>query len=193
MGRLEDSLAAVARLVASLESAEPTLVAIDGMAGSGKSTLTAAYSRAHPDVVVIHGDELFGPEVRNWRAWTAEQGYQRFADHADLERYVLVPLRAGEPATFGSYDWSRRGWAGSRRVQPQGVVMIEGGYLLKPRLRCYWDASIFVAAPPQTRRDRLAAREEGDPGWTEHWAAAEEHYLAVDRPDIAADLVVRGW
>jgi hypothetical protein len=39
---------------------------------------------------------------------------------------------------------------------------------------------------------RASARGENDAGWIARWAAAEDHYEAVERPAEAADLIVDG-
>jgi len=171
----------------------PVLVGIEGMGGAGKSHLAGLIAAARSDVTVVHGDDFYGPEERDWRSWTPEQGYQRYFDHGRLEAEVLRPLHRGEPGRFQRYDWDARELNGMVNVPAEGVVVVEGVYVLRPRLRRYWDLSALVSTPRGERQRRLYARGENDPGWIERWTAAEDHYLSVDPPEAVADLVVRGY
>jgi len=169
------------------------LACIEGPGGSGKSTLADRMDQARPGVVtVVHGDDFYGPEERDWRTWTAEEGYLRYFDHRRLERELLQPLRRGDIARFRRYDWSTNSLDGLVEVRPCGVVLVEGVYLLRAYLRPYWDFAIYVDTPREVRMMRANARDENDAGWIARWAAAEDHYDAVERPAEAADLIVDG-
>jgi uridine kinase len=169
-----------------------TLVCVEGLGGSGKSTLAEALVDARPDMQLVHGDDFYGPEGRDWRSWAPHEGYERYFDHRRLERELLQPIRRGDVARFRRYDWSSNALDGWIEVQPRGVVLVEGVYLLRDWLRPYWDFSVYVAAPRHVRLSRAYARGENDEGWIERWAAAEDYYVAVERPADAADIVVPG-
>jgi hypothetical protein len=91
------------------------------------------------DVVLGHGDEFYGPEQGDWRSWSPEQGYERYFDHERLECDLLRPLRFALPAHFQRYDWANNVLDGWTTLEPQGIVLVEGVYLLRPRLRAHWD------------------------------------------------------
>jgi uridine kinase len=180
--------------VARCATEEPILVAVDGLAGSGKSTIAGALPAElegrHVSVVPV--DEFYEPDVRAWRGWTARQGYERHFDHIRVERELLQPLRHRTPARYAAFDWTHRTGGGTRRVDPVGIVVVEGVFLLRPRLRGYWHASIWVAAPREVREHRLRQRAHGDAEWINQWMRAEDHYIDVDDPARAASLVVAG-
>ncbi|MEP6528115.1 MAG: AAA family ATPase [Nocardioidaceae bacterium] len=180
------------RLV-SATSGRLTLACIEGLGGSGKSTLAATLVDARPDIQLIHGDDFYGPEGRDWRSWVPREGYERYFDHRRLERELLQPIQRGDIARFRRYDWASNALNGWIEVQPHGVVLVEGVYLLRAWLRPYWDFSVYVATPRHLRLSRAYARGENDAGWIERWAAAEDYYEAVERPSEAADLVVPGY
>ena len=170
------------------------LACIEGPGGSGKSTLADGIAQACPGLVtVVHGDDFYGPEDRDWPRWTAEEGYLRYFDHRRLERELLQPLRRGETARFRRYDWSTDSLDGLLEVRPCGIVLVEGVYLLRRYLRRYLDFSIYVDTPREVRLARASARGENDAGWIARWVAAEDHYDAVERPAAAADLIVDGF
>jgi len=90
--------AAARTLLAALPTpvaSKPVLACIDGPSASGKSTLAAAVARAAEQVTLVHGDDFYGPEQRDWRSWTAEEGYLRVAQLVDLAS--LVPEHRTQP------------------------------------------------------------------------------------------------
>ncbi|MEJ7630742.1 MAG: hypothetical protein WKF54_14230 [Nocardioidaceae bacterium] len=188
------SAASVEVALALIESTQirPALVAVDGLGGAGKSSLAAAIAERRTDVNVIHGDDFYGPEERDWLDWTPAQGYERYFDHQRLEDELLGPVMRGATAHFQRYDWDRKTLGGWETVDSVGVILLEGVYLLRPRLRPYWDASIFVDAPRSLRHRRLRARGENDAEWIARWMRAEDHYERVAQPRQAADLVIDG-
>ena len=195
----------VDRVVEHLRTVEPDelrLVCIEGPGGAGKSTLAAAVAarcRAqHPaHITVVHGDDFFGPVERRWldghtpRQESPSDGYGVFA-HARLRRELLDPLRAGERARYQRYEWASDSLAEWLSAPPQGLVLVEGAYVLRRHLRHYWDEALFVRTPPSVRHARLHARRQNASGWIERWVAAEDAYLAAEDPAAAADLIVDG-
>ncbi len=174
-------------------SERSVLVCIEGLGGAGKSTLAEAVVRTRPDITLVHSDDFYGPEERDWRSWTPRQGYDRYFDHRRLEDQVLRPLRGGRGARFQRYDWASNlldGWA---EVTPLSVVIVEGVYLLRPRLRPYWDVAVYVETPREIRQRRLHARGENDDGWIARWTAAEDYYQQIHPPAQAADMIVNGF
>lgn len=172
----------------------PQLICIEGLGGAGKSTLATMIQRRYPSrIQVISGDDFYGPEARDWRSWSPRKGYLRYFDHRRLERQLLRPLRAGAVARFQRYDWPSNTLADWVEVRPEGLIVVEGVYLLRRRLRRYWDYSVYVDTPREVRLARMHARGENDPEWIERWAAAEDYYVRVERPSAHADLVVNGF
>jgi uridine kinase len=194
---MEPSSAAVEVVVerlARLPGRSPTLVCLEGLGGAGKSTLSAAVVAASlGDIVVVHGDDFYGPEQADWRSWSPEEGYERYFDHERLEHQLLRTLKSATPARFQTYNWTTNALDGWTTVAPQGIVLVEGVYLLRSRLRDYWDFAIYVDTPRDLRQDRLFARGENDDGWISSWAAAEDYYERLECPAAAADLVVKGF
>jgi uridine kinase len=189
---MNESAAHVLDRLPSATSGSLTMVCIEGLGGSGKSTLAAALVSARPDMQLVHGDDFYGPEEWNWRSWAPREGYERYFDHRRLERELLQPLRRGDVPRFRRYDWRTNALNGWIEVQPHGVVLVEGVYLLRNWLRPYWDFAVYVSTPRHLRLSRAYARGENDEGWIQRWAAAEDYYEAVERPAEAADFVVPG-
>jgi uridine kinase len=172
----------------------PLLVGVDGPGGSGKSTLARRLVERLDQAAVVEGDDFYRdlPEGRR-TALDAAAGYEQYFDWERLREQVLTAVRAGRPVLrYQRYDWERArlgGWV--ERPMP-AVVVVEGVYTLRPQLAGLVDLGVFVTTDRATRLRRQRDRGENPEEWIGRWMAAEDHYLAVARPEQAADLVVRG-
>lgn len=176
--------------LAELPAVRP-VVGIDGPGGSGKSTLAQHLAERLPGCSVVHGDDLFLPSaVRPERDFAAGGQF----DLARLRDQVLAPARAGHAARYQVYDWELDGLAEWEEVPAVGPVLVEGVYCTEARLRGLYDVRVYCGADRAVRLARALARD-GDHMrrlWTEVWMPAEDAYLAGQRPDGHADLVLDG-
>lgn len=88
------------RLAATLRALPPScgpvrLIAVDGHAGSGKSTFAARLAEALGQAPVLHLDDLASHDALF--DWTAR-----------LREQVIDPLSRGESARYEPYDWNAR-------------------------------------------------------------------------------------
>ena len=174
----------------SSESRRPLLICIDGFGGSGKSTL-AAEIRGVPGVsAVVEGDDFYGPADTDWAGFSPQEGYERFFDHERLAREVLRPLRRSEATRYQRYDWQRNALGEWVELRAEGVVVVEGVYMLRPQLREFWDLSIFVETPWPLRLDRQISRGENTEDDIRLWTDAEKYYERTVEPATHADLVL---
>ncbi|GAA2532044.1 hypothetical protein [Pilimelia columellifera] len=159
------------------------LVCVDGPSGAGKSSLTAALATALGEatgrpVPVVCLDELLDGWDDLPTMWPR------------VERLVLSPVRAGQPACFRAFDWSVGRFRGPTRVVPAaGVLIIEG--VGAARARAEATLTVLVTADPVTRHARARRRDQP----TSHaalrrWWRDEERYLAADGVAQAADRVI---
>jgi uridine kinase len=166
----------VIELVAAATPGRPfTFVGIGGRGGAGKSTLAARIDGAQ----VVSTDEF----------WDGE-GFEL----SRLRAEVFEPLLAGRTAEYASWDWVARRPGGIHRVEPSGIVVVEGVCALHRMFREDYDVRVWVEAPYETRLARGIARdgEEARSTWVEHWMPAEDRYVQRDDPIACADLVVDG-
>lgn len=190
MGARDAVLNALAALPRSIP---PTLVAIDGGGGAGKSSLAAALAAHLEPCTVVAIDDFYVPASAAARAaLSPEQGYQRYFDWDRLRTQVLEPLRTGRPARYQRYDWGSERLEDWLVVDPEGTVLVEGVYSARPELAPFYDLRVWVEAPEPLRTARQRARSEDPEGWQERWAAAEAHYEHKYHPRERADLVVPG-
>ncbi|WP_344335323.1 hypothetical protein [Kitasatospora putterlickiae] len=176
---------ALAALAAGLRALPPScgpvrLVAVDGHAGSGKTTFTGRLAAALGGAPVVHLDDL---------ATHAEP----FGWTGRLRTEVLEPLAAGRDAAHRVYDWTLRRFAGTAAVPLAPVVLVEGVGAGRRAVRPWLSRLVWMEL------DAAAARRRGErrdgPELAEFWAGwalAESAHFAADPSRPYAGTVVDG-
>ncbi|MBQ0984114.1 hypothetical protein KBZ10_06160 [Streptomyces sp. F63] len=174
-------LAALARRLRALPpSCGPVrLVAVDGHAGSGKSTFAGRLAAALGGAPVLRLDDLathgepFG--------WT-----ERFAHE------VLVPFRRGGTARHRVYDWHRRRFAAERELPPAPVVLVEGVGAGRRELRPFLALLIWMETPRDTAWERGRRRDGPElSAFWDGWTRSEQEHFGYDPTRPHADLLVQ--
>jgi hypothetical protein len=156
------------------------LVAVDGYAGSGKTTFAAALGRALGYAPIVRLDDLATHE-------------QLFGWTARLLDQVVVPLSRGGTARFRAYDWTGRRFADRRAVPPAPVVLIEGVGAGRRALRPHLAQLIWMDLPASTAHARGEARDGPElAGFWRGWRRAESAHFSADPSRPFADLLVDG-
>ncbi len=174
---------AAERLLHLARSRPPTLgagrlIAIDGPAGSGKTTLAAAVAAQAPGALVLHLDDLYD-------GW---QGLPRVADQLAA---LLEPLGHGTPSSYRRYDWSAGRYAETMPVAPSELLVLEGVGSGVSRVAPLVTALAWVEAPAEVRLRRGLHRdgEAVRPQW-ERWQVDEAVLFAREETRRRADLVI---
>ena len=160
------------------------LVAIDGPSGAGKSRFAERLG-VRLSAPVVHTDDLLEGWDDQFTFWTR------------LEERVLEPLRHGRPARYRRYDWRLGAFAGPPvRVEPAGVVLLDGVSSARRAIRPELSGAVFVTAPPELRLARAMARDGSRDlayrAYLERWRHAEDVHFAEDGTAAQADLLVDG-
>ncbi|MDE9366025.1 hypothetical protein PZ938_10460 [Luteipulveratus sp. YIM 133132] len=158
----------------------PVVVAVDGPAGSGKSSLAALVCDRLDDVARVHLDDVF-------------PGWDGLASApALLAAQVLAPLSRREPAAYRRFDWPTGRYAELVPVPARRFVVVEGCSSTVGIARPYVDVRVWVEAEHDTRMRRGLERsgDEFGPNW-ERWARQEEAVFAADRTREHAHLIFR--
>ena len=171
----------------------PIVIAIDGPSCAGKSILaTAVALRARASV--LEGDDFYRQmlprlTVTQRDAMSDAAVVDAVIDWERLRDEALLPLRAGESATYQPYDWDADDGrlAPPKTIQPADLIIVEGVYAARPELADLVDASVYLGVDQQTRARRYAAREN-DPDWVSFWERGEAHYFGAVRPPASFDL-----
>ncbi|WP_031155183.1 uridine kinase family protein [Streptomyces erythrochromogenes] len=155
------------------------LIAIDGHAGSGKSTFAGRLAEALGGVPVLHLDdvasheELFGWEER-------------------LRAQVLEPLAGGRPAHWAPYDWVERRFGPERVLEPGPVLLVEGVGAGRRALRPHLARLLWMETPRAESWLRGRNRDGRElSGFWDGWERAERAHFSSDPSRPFADTLVR--
>lgn len=167
----------------------PILVGIDGPGGSGKSTLARLIAQATDVATVVEADDFYLPSSERREDGEPGSAY----DWRRLRDQVLTPLRSNKPGRYQRYDWGSDQLAEWHDIPAEGVVVIEGIYVLREELRDFYDYTIWVTAPRELRLARGLERDgENKRDWWEKWMALEDCYVEAQHPEQSVDRVVNG-
>ncbi|MGF1429334.1 uridine kinase family protein [Kitasatospora sp. LaBMicrA B282] len=181
----DDPGQALADLAARLRALPPScggvrLVAVDGHAGSGKTTFAGRLAAALGGAPVVHLDDL--ATHREFFDWTGR-----------LQRWVLEPLARGERARFAPYDWVACRFEGAREVPCAPVVLVEGVGAGRRAVRPALAALLWMELPAAAARERGLRRDGPElAAFWARWTAAETAHFAADPSRPFADLLVDG-
>jgi uridine kinase len=165
----------VAEVAALWAETEPrcgtvSVLAIDGPAGSGKTTLAADLAR-RTGSATVHMDDLYA-------GWTGLHAGITLARNT-----VLEPLSRGHAIAVPTYDWTRNEYAGLSPLSVGRLLIIEGVGAGALELEDLVSMLVFLDAPAGTRRAQALSRggEGFEERWDE-WAAVEARYWDSDHP-----------
>lgn len=164
----------LAELAGLVEAAEPRcgpvrVVAVDGGAAAGKSSLALALARRLDGAAVLSTDALLD-------GWTGQ-----FSFWPRLRADVLAPLAAGRPGSYRRYDWHAMRFAETVPVPVPRVLVVEGVSALgacadRVSVGIFLDVSRPVRELRWIRRDGPPRRPWRD------WLDAEDRYFAEHPP-----------
>lgn len=155
------------------------LVAVDGHAGSGKTTFSSRLAAALGGAPVLHLDDMASHDALF--AWT-----ERVATE------VTGPLSRGTAARFGIYDWHRREVTRTGELAPCPVVLVEGVGAGRRALRPWLAAVLWMDVPRAVAWQRGMRRDGPDQAdfWA-RWQQAELEHFSADPSYGHANFVVR--
>jgi uridine kinase len=199
---------ALGERIASEVRPHPVRVAIDGRSAAGKTILAdelvAPVERLGRPVIRASIDGFHRPAAqRRRRGPLSPEGYYLDTiDYPAVRAALLDPLGPGGSRRYRTRVWDLAGDAPydePERVAPEdGVLLVDGVFLLRPELDGAWDLRVFVDVDPEHSLARGLARDArrfGSPAdaaerYRLRYVPGEDLYLAADRPKERADLVV---
>lgn len=139
-----------------MNTKELVIVAIDGMAASGKSTLTNHISDLY-DCNVFHMDDFFlGPDLRT------EQRLEEAATNVDYLRFtneVMDGIKSRNEFSYSGYNRKTDTMMNKTNVLPKKLNIIEGAYSMHPVLIDNYDLKVFLMIDPKEQSARIFDRD----------------------------------
>lgn len=155
------------------------LIAVDGHAGSGKSTFADRLAAALGGAPVLRLDDLATYE--ELFAWTDR-----------LRAQVLDPLSLGQSARYAPYDWTARRFGPPRTLDPAPVMLIEGVGAGRASVRPFLAGLLWIEGDSEASWEQ--GRRRDGPGLSDFWdgwTVAERRHFAIDPSFPFADAVIR--
>ena len=165
------------------------VIAVDGRAASGKTTLSGQLAMVL-GAEVIHMDDFFLPQDLRTRERLAEAGgnvhYERFSVE------VLPNLRNAKSFSYRKFDCSKMALGGNCTVDPSKWRVVEGAYSLHPAFGNYADLKIFFDISPEEQMKRIRRRNglEKAKIFASRWIPLEENYIRKTGVMKRADLIL---
>ena len=135
------------------------IIAIDGMTGSGKTTLSKELSQILNDAPIFHADDFFLlPELRTEERLKEPGGnihYER------MKKEVIDPLINGkinDIIKYKPFNCRIQDFGEEKSLKINKINIVEGSYCLNPYFGKYYDLSIFLRINQKEQIERLTKR-----------------------------------
>ncbi|NLM37574.1 MAG: hypothetical protein GX202_05540 [Firmicutes bacterium] len=185
----EELLPVLERLAAIPERTGPKVIAIDGRAAAGKTTLANLLAQVL-EAEIIRMDDFFLPAELRTTERLAQSGgnihYERFGAE------VLPHLKKNESFAYRRFDCGIMDYAETRLVPNSSWRIVEGSYSCHPAFGDYMDCRIFcdVAADEQMKRIIKRNGPEMAAVFATRWIPMEEQYFKTERLKELADVII---
>ena len=159
------------------------IVTIDGLAGSGKTTLAALLSAELADNTVVHLDDLY-------EGWTQDINV-KLAER--VSAWILTPLRNGLPAHYLAFDWYAGRYTQWREIPLTPYLIIEGVSAGHPEIAQRAAVNIWVDCDQSLLYNRVVSRDgEIVADDMRTWQLHEQAFFGSYNVRGNADVIVRG-
>lgn len=175
-----------------LEKKSRVIIAIDGMAASGKTTLAASVAQRFSSCAVVHMDDFTVPFEDRYPGY-----FEKTLSNADIARFdreVLSPLAGGQCACYRPYRCHPVPGFGeiTEIAKDCAVIIVEGAYCLHPDLWDRYDLRALMAISDDAQQKRILARN----GETQlerflcMWIPMEHAHIRARRLHERCDLIL---
>ncbi|MBQ2833801.1 MAG: hypothetical protein IJN79_01855 [Clostridia bacterium] len=176
-----------------LRGQERLAIAIDGMAASGKTTLSSALCARIPDSFCVHMDDFTLPFEQRFPGYF--DVLLANADTRRMDREVLTPFLSGEQAAFRPYVCHpEAGFLPPVHVPSDTrVLIVEGAYCLHASLFDRYALRALMTIEPDMQRERIRRRngEERLARFLSDWIPMENRHIAAGRLQSRCSLIIR--
>lgn len=165
------------------------VIAIDGRAASGKSTM-ADDLKLVLGAGIIHMDDFFLPPVLR-----TEERFKQPGGNVHYERFIeeVIPhLSSDAEFSYHRFDCHVMDYNGKRFVDTSKWRVVEGAYSLHPILGDYADLKVFSTIDSKTQMERITNRNGAEMAerFRTAWIPMEETYYGHYQIKEHCDLIV---
>jgi uridine kinase len=167
----------------------PFLIAIDGMCGSGKTTLGNHLAK-ELNASLFHMDDFFLQPHQRTESRLAEPG-----GNVDYERFkveILDHISDADGVTFRPFSCSKWQLAEPVTVPYHDIVIVEGSYSHHPYFKDVYDVKVFLEISKEEQKKRILGRDGNDrwPMFENKWIPMENKYCEEFDIKTNADLTL---
>ncbi len=167
---------------------KPTIVAISGFGGSGKTTLANLLSEAL-DAPIISIDS-FNKGLNDYSNW-------ELMDFDRFEKEIIIPFYSGQtPLKYTHFSGESREEPKEVEINHNGIIIVEGVGIFRTELMKHYSYSIWIECPidEATRRGKKRDREvwhnPKDELWEGIWKKNDLEYYELFKPNQEATIVI---
>ena len=166
-----------------IETTSPRVFAIDGVAGSGKTTLASQLQLDLPGSQVVHMDDLYS----GWKDPLSQDLIRRVCDE------ILNPFLKGNEVIYRKFNWHQGVFDETIRIAPTQTFLLEGVGAGQSAFRKTLSRIIWVEIDPESGFKRVIARD-GEKVKTEmlNFLKDQNKHFSAELTDKAADYTISG-
>jgi len=170
-----------------LNKKDQVVIAMDGMAASGKSTFAKGLAK-HFRGTIIHMDDFFLQDHQR-----IEQRLNEVGGFVDYERFyeeVIKPLMKGKLDHYHAYDCQDKTMT-KIDLNPSSLYIIEGAYAMRPDFIGLYDLSILWLIDSKEQKRRIKTRSPHLlQAFVNEWIPKENSYIEYFNLEDKADIVI---
>ena len=137
---------------------ETITIAIDGMTGSGKTTLAEELAKIY-NSPIIHADDFFlPPELRTEERLNEPGGNIHYEKMKKEITDNLKNAKVNDVIKYKPFICKIQNYGEEKNLKLNRVNIVEGSYCLNPYFGKYYDISIFLKINEQSQIERLTKR-----------------------------------
>lgn len=170
-----------------LSEKEVCILAIDGRAASGKTTLAKNLQEILGADIIQMDDFFLPPALR-----TAERFHEPGGNvhYERLAAEVLHNLSVTAPFSYRIFDCSQMDYNGTKEIGHTPIRIVEGSYSCHPVFGNYADITVFSDVEPEEQMARIRRRngEQMAEMFRKKWIPLEEAYFQTYKIAEKADI-----
>ena len=139
------------KLLDSLKNsaATPTLISIDGVAGSGKTTLAQKIRKDLTTLEIIHMDDLYDGWINPLSGELSNR----------ITEQILAPYIEKKSAKYKKYNWATEEFDVEIQVPGAKYLVLEGVGAGQSAFREFIDVAIWIECDPNVGLERVIKRD----------------------------------